>query len=247
MRPFENAATMTLGGAGVAYPGAAAGLGNDAVPGMGEKWGVFLGSALPYGITGWQTAQLQGFFPLSKSDGLGLDLTHSSIEAYSEQRVRLIYGRRLGAKLLVGGSADLLHVSAREYGSAAGVNVGLSVLANPLPDIWLGARVQNPVQFELGDALVPTVFRLGAAWRAGPTLILLAETEKDLERPVQVKAGVEYHPLDLLVLRLGLRTGPGRMAFGGGIRLQNGLAFDTGVEWHPVLGLTPSATIVWRK
>lgn len=247
MRPPDNSAALALGGAVVAYPGAGAGLNNDAQAGFGERMGLFLGSALPFGIGGWQTAHAQGFFRIGANDGIGLDFLHSAIEVYGEQRFRLLYGRRLGAKFLLGGSADLLRVSAQEYGSATTASFGLSVLANPLPDVWLGAQVQNPLQLELSDAVIPTVLRIGAAWRAAPTLILLAEAEKDLERPAQLKAGLEYRPAGLLILRAGIRTEPARLGFGAGLRLKNGLELDTGTEWHPTLGLTPSAMLVWRK
>jgi hypothetical protein len=247
MRPTDNAAMLALGGATVAYPGARIGLSNDAVPGFGDKSGVFLGSALPYGIAGWQTARFQGFLRTSTNDGFGLDIAHSGIEAYGEQRFRFLYGRRLGDAILVGGSADVLRVSAQEYGSATGLTFSLSALANPLPNVWLGAQIQNPVQVEMAGAVVPAVLRIGAAWQAANTLVLLAETEKDLERPAQMKASIEYRPVDLLVLRAGIRTEPARLGFGAGIRLANGLEFDSGAEWHPTLGITPAAMLVWRR
>lgn len=247
MRPVDNAAALAVGGASVAYPGARIGLGNDAVAGLDDTSGVFLSSALPFGIGSWQTARFQGFIRSSRNDGFGLDITHSGIEAYREQRFRLLYGRRLGDAIIVGASADVLRVSAQEYGSATALTFSLSALANPLPNVWLGAHIQNPVQVEIADAVVPAVLRIGAAWQAANTLMLLAETEKDLERPAQIKAGIEYRPVALLVLRAGIRTEPARLGFGAGVRLANGLEFNSGAEWHPTLGLTPAAMLVWRK
>lgn len=247
MRPVDNAAALALGGAAVAYPGTGAGLSNDAHPGFGEKFGVFLGSALPYSIGGWQTAHFQGFMRVSANDGFGFEMVHSAIELYGEQRFRAQYGRRLSEKFLLGGSADVLRVSAQEYGSATALTFGLSMLANPIPGVWLGARVQNPLQLKLHDETVPAVLRIGAAWKASESLVLLAETEKDLNRRVQVKGGIEYRPASLLVVRAGIRTEPARFGFGAGIRLKNGLALDTGAEWHPTLGVTPSAMLIWRK
>lgn len=247
MRPNDNAAALALGGAVVAYPGSGVGLSNDALPGFGEKFGIFLGSALPYGIGGWQVAHFQGFMRMSANDGFGLEVLHSAIEDYGEQRFRVQYGRRLGEKFLLGGSADVLRVMAQEYGSATALTFGLSLLANPLPGVWVGARVQNPLQLKLGDETIPAVLRIGAAWKASNALILLAETEKDLDRRVQVKGGIEYQPLSQLVFRVGIRSEPARLGFGAGIRLKNGLSFDTGAEWHPTLGITPSAMVIWRK
>ncbi|MBK9336217.1 MAG: hypothetical protein IPM98_06375 [Lewinellaceae bacterium] len=247
MRPVDNAAALALGGAAVAYPGTRIGLNNDAVPGFGNKTGIFLGSALPYSIGGWQTARFQGFVRASANDGFGLDIAHAGIEAYNEQRFRFSYGRRMGNGFLLGGSADVLRVSAQEYGNATAVTFNLSALVNPLPDLWLGAQIQNPVQVEMGGAVVPAVLRIGAAWQAANTLILLAETEKDLERPAQIKAGIEYRPVPQIVLRTGIRTEPARVGFGAGLHLAGGIEIDAGAEWHPTLGLTPAAMLVWRR
>ncbi len=248
MRPFDNAAALSLGGAVVAYPGQGSGITNEAQAGFGEKTAFFLSSAIPYGISEWQTAQIQGTIKIDRNSGAGLDLAYSGIEAYREQRFSLFYGRRLGDKFYLGGSADLLHVTAREYGSANSMHFGIGVLSNPIPQLWLGARIRNPVSQKTGSEKPSSILVIGAAWKASPLLILLAETEKILERPVQIKAGVEYHPAEVLLIRAGMRTGGvARVGFGAGIRLKNGLGFDVGSEWHPSLGITPAAMIIWRK
>lgn len=247
MRPFDNAAALALGGATVAYPGAGVGPGNDAVPGLGEKVGFFLGSALPYGISGWQTARFQGFARLSTNDGIGLDIAHSAIETYGEQQIRLIYGRRMGKKFLFGGNAAVLRASAPEYGSVTGMSFGLSILANPLPKVWLGARVQNPLQLKLAGEVIPSILSVGVAWQPSESFTMLAETEKDIDRPAQVRVGLEYKPANAFFLRIGFRTEPARLGFGAGFQLKNGLRLDAGAEWHPTLGLTPAAMLVWRK
>ncbi|MBL7776588.1 MAG: hypothetical protein JNK89_11335 [Saprospiraceae bacterium] len=247
MRPFDPSNVQALGSAAVAYPGNAAGLANDAAPGLGDKMAVFLGTTLPYGISGWHTAQFQALAGLGPNDGLGLEINYSAIETYTEQQYRLVYGRRLGARILLGGSIQALRVSAQEYGGSTALTFGLSMLAEPLPGVWLGARMQNPLQLEMSGIPIPSVLRVGAAWKAASTLILLSELEKDLDRPAQVKAGVEYRPVAALALRLGLRTEPARLGFGAGFQLKNGIELNSGAEWHPVLGFSPSALLVWRR
>jgi hypothetical protein len=248
MRPFDNAASLSLGGATIAYPGLTNGLANEALPGFGDKLGIFLSSALPYSIGEWQTAQFQGFTKLGVNDGLGIDIVHSGIEAYQEQQFRLLYGRRLGERFYLGGSAALLRVSAQEYGSANSATFGLGLLAQALPKLWLGARLQNPFQQKIGDYDAASFLRIGAVWQTSSIFKLLAEVEKTVERTAQVKAGLEYRPLEALALRAGMRTGgASRIGFGIGLRLKSGIALDVGSEWHPSLGMTPAAMVVWRK
>jgi hypothetical protein len=249
MRPFDNAAVLAMGGAGVALPGLSTGLNNDAQAGLPDLGvGVWAGSAVPYGLSGWQTAQIQALIGVGKSSGLGLDLLHSGTASYGEQRFRLVYGRRLGEKLFLGGSADVMRVTAQEYGSVTAATFSLSILAQALPKIWLGAKLQNPFQQKIGDDIPVSFFRVGGVWKPSELFLLSFETEKDLERAAQIKAGFEYRPHRLLAVRAGMRTGSvARVGFGAGLRLKSGLSLDVGSEWHPSLGLTPAAMISWRK
>lgn len=106
----------------------------------------------------------------------------------------------------------------------------------------------NPFQQKIGTDNIPTVLRIGATWKPTDIFLIALETEKDLERPTQVKMGVEYHPSPLVVIRAGTRAGKvARMAFGIGFRLKNGISMDVGSEWHPTLGITPAAMVTWRK
>jgi hypothetical protein len=248
MRPFENAAAMGMGGAVIALPGLSAGLANEAQLGLGERLGFWAGSALPYGVAGWQSAHFQAIGAMGKYSGVGFGIDHAATDIYTEQRFRLAYGRRLTEAFYLGGSADVLRASAQEYGSTTMATFGLNFLARVLPDVWIGAKVQNPLQQKIGEDLVPTVLRMGASWKPSELLLMSFETEKDLERKAMIKAGLEYRPISILVIRAGMRSNQvARLAFGAGFRLKNNLSFDLASEWHPSLGLTPSAMISWRK
>lgn len=248
MRPIDNAAAIGFGGASVAYPTLADGLPNEALLGQDARLGVNLGSAVPYGIPGWQAAHFQGFTKIGHLDGAGLDITHSGTEVYSEQQFRLLYGRRLSKGFFLGGSAAFMRVSAQEYGAANGITFGLGMLAEVLPGLWLGARIQNPFQQKVSDYNALSSMRIGLAWRRSDILVLLTEAEKTIDRKAQVKAGIEYRPVNVLVIRTGVRAGnAARIGFGAGVRLKNGLALDVGSEWHPSLGITPAAMLVWQK
>jgi len=248
MRPFENAAAMGMGGATIAVPNLSVGLSNEAQLGLGERLGFWAGSALPYGVTGWHTGNVQAVVGMGKYSGAGLGIEHSTVDVYAEHRFRLAYGRRLTEAFYLGGSADVLRTSAQEYGSATMATFGLSLLARALPDVWVGAKIQNPFQQKIGEDVVPSILRIGASWKPSDILLMTFETEKDLERRAMVKAGLEYRPVPALVIRAGMRSNQvARIGFGAGLRLKNNLSIDLASEWHPSLGLTPSAMISWRK
>ncbi len=248
MRPIENAAAMGMGGATIALPNLNAALANEAQLGLGDRMGFWAGSALPYGVPGWHTGNVQGILGMGKYSGVGLGVEHSTVDVYAEHRFRLAYGRRLTEAFYLGGSADVLRASAKEYGSLTMATFGLSVLARALPDVWVGAKIQNPFQQKIGEDLVPTLLRVGATWKPSELLLMSFETEKDLERAAMIKAGLEYRPSNMLVIRAGMRTNKvARIGFGAGLRLKNNLSIDLASEWHPSLGLSPSLMISWRK
>lgn len=248
MRTFENAAAMGMGGATIAMPGLSASLANEAQLGRGERLGIWAGSALPYGISDWQAAHFQGVVGIGKFGGAGIGIEHSATDIYNEQRFRLSYGRRLAEAFYLGGSADVLRVSAQEYGSQTLATFGVALLARALPKLWIGAKIQNPFQQKIGEDLVPTVLRIGASWQPSDMLLMTIETEKDLERRAMVKAGMEYRPTSILVVRAGMRSNrQARLGFGAGLILKNNIAIDLASEWHPSLGFTPSAMVSWRK
>lgn len=247
MRSPQIASALGSGGGVVAYPSLSAGVSQEAALGLGEGSGVWAGATLPYGLAGWQAVRVQAAIPTSQRDGLGLDAAYSGIEAYGEQRLRLMYGRRLSRALLIGGGADVLRVSAGEYGQATALTFSLSALANPIPKVWLGAQVYNPVQVEMAGTPVPAVLRLGAAWQASNTFVALAEIEKELDRPAQTRVGMAYHPLSALTLRMGMRAEPLRFTIGADVQLMRGLALASAAEWHTALGITPALALVWRR
>ncbi|MEY3194093.1 MAG: hypothetical protein RIQ78_189 [Bacteroidota bacterium] len=248
MRPFDNAASMGMGGATIAMSDFSTGLSNDGQLGLEVNTRVMAGSAIPYTLTGWQTGYVQGVLGLGKSSGVGVGVFYNGTDLYAEQRFQGSYGRRLGEKFYLGGALDVLRNSAREYGSSTAVTMGISLLAQVLPQVWMGMKIQNPFQQSIGTDPIPTIFRVGASWKPTEIFLLAFETEKDLDRPTQVKMGVEYRPTSMLAIRAGTRAGKlARMSFGIGMRLKHGISIDVGSEWHPILGITPAAGVSWQQ
>jgi hypothetical protein len=246
MRPFDNGATLAIGGAASARPDVEMGLVHPAQLGQGlrRRVGAQLWSVIPYGIVGWQSHGGQLLARINQNSGVGLTILHSGIEGYREQRADLAYGRRLGEKWTIGGSMSLLHVAADEYyGNRTTVTGTIGVQTRVLPTVWIAALVSNPAAQSFGDYKLPTILQLSASWIPTDKVLVISEIDKSLNGPTRIKGGIEYRPAGLLAIRAGMRSHPARATFGVGLRLKNGLAFDFGSEWHPTLGITPGIRV----
>jgi hypothetical protein len=248
MRPFDNAANLALGGAALARPDVATGWVNPAQLGQNlPKIGAQAWSVLPYSITGWQSHGGQVGLRIDPRSGAGLTVWHSGIEGYREQRAEFAYGRRLGPKWTLGGSASVMHVSADEYGQRTTGTVSVGVQAQALPRLWIAGLITNPAVQRFEGYALPTVVQLSAAWVTSDKVLIITEIDKNLNAPTRLKAGIEYRPTDKLSLRVGTRSHPSRLSLGAGIRWQNGIALDFGSEWHPVLGITPGMMVRYAR
>lgn len=170
---------------------------------------------------------------------------------YSEQRVGVGYGYQLGT-VRVGARVEVLQTSIQGLGSRRAVAASLGGQADIIPrKLTFGATLYNLNQARMAeyqDERVPTVLRAGLAWQAAEKVLLLVETEKDVEQDADFKAGLEYRPLPALALRAGLSTLTSQLT--GGLGLHTGaFRIDYAAGWHEALGLSQqlSAAYVWEK
>ncbi|RPD46947.1 hypothetical protein DNI29_12360 [Hymenobacter sediminis] len=168
---------------------------------------------------------------------------------YSEQRVGVGYGYRLGTVQL-GARMEMLQTSLEGLGSRQVVVASLGGQADIIPrKLTFGATLYNLTQARLApyqDERVPTVLRAGLAWRPSGKVLLLAETEKDVEQDADFKAGLEYQPLPMLALRAGLSSLTSQLTGGAGFRAGQ-FTIDYAAGWHEALGLSQQVSVAWHR
>ncbi|MFD1871914.1 hypothetical protein [Hymenobacter bucti] len=167
---------------------------------------------------------------------------------YSEVRVGAAYGYRLGV-VNIGGRLDMLQVSFRDLGSRRALVGSLGGQAEVVPGhLTFGVYLYNLNQAKLADyqdERVPTVLRAGLAYRAGKQVLVLVESEKDIEHDVGFKAGLEYLPASAVALRAGYASLSQQTTGGVGVKTGN-FQFDYAAGWHSVLGLSQFLSINWQ-
>lgn len=168
---------------------------------------------------------------------------------YNETRVSAAYAMRFGDGFRAAVQMNHLGVRLGEnYGSASVLAAEAGFQARLTDALWIGAHVFNPNRAMIGgpyDERLPTLLRCGLAYTFSKKLVMTAEMEKDIDRAERFRAGVEYHPNEVLYLRTGISSGPVQGHFGAGFRLKR-VDIDLAVAVRSQLGATPIVGLNYR-
>lgn len=244
--PMGSAQSMAMGGAGVAFGGAhsiwrnqasLAGLSGPTLIAMGEQR--FLLSEIRSVAAGAAFPTASGTFALSV-DYFGFD-------AFNQQQIGLAYGRKLLDEVSIGARFLFLNTRIPDYGQRGHLTFEVSVLAELLPELSLGAQIHNPLQLEVTEnETLPTIFTLGLTWQPSDDVLISSELEKDIDFPARVKIGVQYRLIEAFSLRVGIGTNPTTPGFGLAYQFDSGLSLNIASSHHPYLGFTPGFDVTYR-
>ena len=176
-----------------------------------------------FGMKAFITVAFVGAMKLGETGGLGAELYRFGDKLYNEQQLAIGYAHQLG-QVSLGLKADLLQVHVEEFGSKRVVAFSFGGQSEVVPGLVVGAHIYNLNQARLAefeDERVPTVMKAGLSYRPGKKVMLNVETEKDLERDADFKAGLEYQVIEKLALRTGFSTLKQAASFGVGFMARN--------------------------
>ncbi len=166
-------------------------------------------------------------------------------QLYNETRVGAGYGYRFG-QISLGGRVDVLQVSIEGLGSRRVLFGTLGGQIEVVPRrLSFGASLYNLSQTRLAsyeDERVPTILKAGLAYRPSAQVVLLAETEKDVERAANFKFGLEYRPVPILAARLGLASLTEQASAGIGV-LAGAFQIDYAASFQQALGFSQHLSI----
>jgi hypothetical protein len=188
----------------------------------------------------------------------GLSMTYYGFSLYNEGKVGLAYARQLSDKLSVGLQFNYLFLSIGEgYGSRSNYSIEMGVIYELLPALHIGTHIYNLSRSriasvdDLYDEYVPTIIRFGLSYAFSEQVMLLVETEKDIERDPEFRAGLEYRLSEHIYARGGIGTsrqsnGTNAMVNAFGFGLETGaLRIDLSASYHYVLGYSPQAGLTY--
>ncbi|WP_107038057.1 PorV/PorQ family protein [Brumimicrobium mesophilum] len=168
-------------------------------------------------------------------------------DTYRTNRAGLGYSMRLSDKIAAG--IQINYLSTRldpAYGIKHGVSAEFGALAKLTDRVNLGFSVVNIGRTELSEYKndrYGTILRLGISYQLLEELILVSEIEQEINFDTRLRAGIEYHPIDLLYIRAGVQGAPMDFAFGFGLNYER-FKLDLSTQYNQILGWTPAASFV---
>ncbi|MGM0530615.1 MAG: hypothetical protein ACQER7_04630 [Bacteroidota bacterium] len=160
---------------------------------------------------------------------------------YQEIKAGLAYGKFLARNMAAGIQIDYFNTRITGiYGKADILTFEAGLMFKMMDHVYVGTHVFNPVRVGIGEAeeKIPTIFRLGVGYRFTEDMLVCVEGEKDLERAVMPRMGIEYQPLGQVFIRAGMSVNPVMNFFGLGYSWKSFHA-DVAFSYHQILGYMP--------
>jgi len=189
-----------------------------------------------------------GFTIPLKPGTIGIIASQYGNSLYSEIKAGISFSRKFGKYFSAAVQLDYFRVQiAESYGNKNLVSFEIGLLFKANRNISLGLHLLNPVPIKLTVHPVeylPLVVRLGIAYSISTSFVAILEAEKDLINKLLIKAGAEYHFAKSFSARIGISTNPTIFTFGFGLNFGR-FTLDFASGYHPVLGFTPSGSLVF--
>ncbi len=185
----------------------------------------------------------------TQSGVFGVNMNYFGYDKYNETKIGLAYGKSFGEKISAGIQFDYLNTHIGDnYGNKRNVTFEVGILSKLTKSLTIGAHVFNPISVKItdyNDERIPAIFKLGLMYNFSDKVLVIAETEKNMNYKPVFKAGIEYHIIKEVYLRTGMSTNPTLNTFGIGVELKK-LKIDFASSIHQTFGYSPQISILYN-
>lgn len=170
-----------------------------------------------------------------KSARLGTGVARYGDELLNQTRGELAFAYKI-RMVSLGGGLGYQQLLVSELGMAKSVTFQFGGVAEITPKLTYGASVYNLARAKIvNESYYPVVMRMGFAYKANKQVVLMGEAEKTSLQAINMKASLEYSPIEFLRLRTGINTFPSQGFFGIGVKWKSN-QLDYACSFHSRLG-----------
>ena len=177
-----------------------------------------------FGMRELTTVALVAAYPTARHGTYGASFSRFGDELYSQQHMGLGAAHKLG-QFSLGAKLDVWQISVKGYGNQRAATLSIGGQAEIIPGLYFGTYAFNLTQAKLAafeDERLPTVMKAGLSYQPYRKLLLLAETEKNIDHDATFKTGVEYQLLEeKFTLRSGFQSLTHTLTFGAGFQARH--------------------------
>lgn len=243
----QGARSLGMASNGVTFVNALSYHHNPGALGFLEKGSAGLSYQTRYALKELQTQGVAVAVPL-KVGVISAGGQFYGYDAYRTIRAGAGYSMKLGEKIAAGVQINYLGMrfGSSYYGRKDGVSAELGALAKINEKVSLGFSVMNLSRSKLAeytDERWGTLLRLGVSYQVIEQLLLVGEVEAEIGFNPRVRAGIEYHPIDLLYIRVGAQGAPMDFSFGFGFNFK-GVKLDLATQYNQILGWSPGVSLL---
>lgn len=179
-----------------------------------------------------------------KIGNVGIMASSFGFDQYNEQKIGLVYARKLSPMLSLGGQFDVLRYNIENLGSKNVFSFEVGMLLKINRQLSLGTHVFSPVNVEVTNGNeINTRFRAGIKYSPSNKVFLLADLDKVLDRSLEFKFGFGYQPSQILEVRAGMNPTISQYTFGFRLSLKDKFKISSAFGLNNILGNTPALSI----
>lgn len=180
---------------------------------------------------------------------IAANYSYFGYDLYNESKAGFAIAKRISEFLSLGIAIDYFKINlAQEYG-AASVFVGeIGMIATPVENMSIGVHLFNPWRAKLADyqdERLASTLKVGISYLFSDKLLLAVESEKEIDRSIVFKTGIQYNLVRNVFLRCGVSNNPSLVSFGIGFNFSH-FSADVAFARHPVLGYNSHCSIAYR-
>jgi len=170
----------------------------------------------------------------------GVQVQYYGFSDFNEQKIGIAYARKLGKKISAGAQLSYLLTNIAQYGNSGLPVAEIGLQALVAKNLTVSTHLVSPFRSQIvEDEFLPTVLRIGLAWKASEKVFLTVQADKDIDYDTRFRSGLEYKISDIIQFRAGVATKPAQIGLGVGFALKSGLSIDVASGYQQILGFMP--------
>lgn len=183
---------------------------------------------------------------LKNKNAIGFGVYRWGFELFNQTRATLGYAMHLSPTFSVGVALNYISFAFADiYGQKSALYANLGFTAKVNDQWYFAGSVDNVNRAKIIDQyneLLTTILRLGTTYAFSDQLKMSLEAVKNHLYPVSIRTGIYYQITAPLAILCGYQTSPNK--YTAGLQYHwNKIKFGTAMEYHPVLGISPSISL----